>query len=41
MIDEQYLIQQIKTGSQQALETVIDRYGSYVKAIAANTCIKA
>lgn len=37
MIDEQYLIQQIKTGSQKALETVIDRYGSYVKAIAANT----
>ena len=36
MIDEQYLIQQIKTGSQKALETVIDRYGSYVKAIAAN-----
>ena len=30
MIDEQYLIQQIKTGSQKALETVIDRYGSYV-----------
>ena len=36
MIDEQYLIQQIKTGSQKALETVIDRYGSYVKAIAVN-----
>ena len=36
MIDEQYLIQQIKTGSQKALETVIDRYGSYVKAIAIN-----
>ena len=36
MIDEQYLIHQIKTGSQKALETVIDRYGSYVKAIAAN-----
>ena len=36
MIDEQYLIQQIKTGSQKELETVIDRYGSYVKAIAAN-----
>jgi RNA polymerase sigma-70 factor (ECF subfamily) len=36
MIDEQYLIQQIKSGSQKALETVIDRYGSYVKAIAAN-----
>ena len=36
MIDEQYLIQQIKTGSQKALETVINRYGSYVKAIAAN-----
>ena len=36
MIEEQYLIQQIKTGSQKALETVIDRYGSYVKAIAAN-----
>ena len=36
MIDEQYLIQQIKSGSQHALETVIDRYGSYVKAIAAN-----
>ena len=36
MIDEQYLIQQIKTGSQKALETVIDRYGSYVKAIATN-----
>ena len=36
MIDEQYLIQQIKTGSQKALETVIDRYGSYVKVIAIN-----
>ena len=36
MIDEQYLIQQIKTGSQKALETVIDRYGSYVKAISTN-----
>ncbi len=36
MIDEQYLIQQIKSGNQQALETVIDRYGSYVKAIAVN-----
>ena len=36
MIDEQYLIQQIKSGSQKALETVIDRYGSYVKAIASN-----
>ena len=36
MIDEQYLIQQIKTGSQKALETVIDRYCSYVKAIAIN-----
>ena len=36
MIDEQYLIQQIKTGSQKALETVIDRYGSYVKAVSAN-----
>ena len=37
MVDEQYLIQLIKNGSQKALETVIDRYGSYVKAIAANT----
>ena len=36
MIEEQYLIRQIKSGSQKALETVIDRYGSYVKAIAAN-----
>ncbi len=41
MIDEQYLIQQVKTGSQKADETVIGLYGSYVKAIAANTCIKA
>ena len=39
MIDEQYLIQQIKTGSQKALETVIDRYGSYVKAITINNVI--
>ena len=36
MIEEQYLIRQIKSGSQKALETAIDRYGSYVKAIAAN-----
>ena len=36
MIEEQYLIRQIKSGSQNALETAIDRYGSYVKAIAAN-----
>ncbi len=36
MIDEQYLIQQIKSGSQHALETEIDRYGSYVKAVAIN-----
>ena len=36
MINEQYLVRQLKAGNQSALETVLDRYGSYVKAIASN-----
>ena len=36
MIDEQYLVRQIKAGREQAMGEVIERYGSYVRTIAAN-----